>query len=183
MGRFGKLNSALAFPEHLDLAPYMAPDCLDEAPARYSLYAVVQHIDWGRSTDKGGPPPPLPDGAAAAAASWHGRGGEVCARGTYLPTTPALALAPYLLALAGHYVSFVRCGEAWFHCDDGRVTRVAATKVLAANAYLLFFQREQPRAIAAGPRTSPPTLLPQEQAQEEEGQGQSAAAEAAATNG
>lgn len=52
-GRFGKINSKLAFPERLDLGPYMAAGCVDGDPALYSLYAVVVHIDWGRSTDYG----------------------------------------------------------------------------------------------------------------------------------
>ena len=37
----------------LDLRPYMAAGCQDAAPAHYRLYAVVVHIDWGRSTDCG----------------------------------------------------------------------------------------------------------------------------------
>lgn len=42
-GRFGKLNKKVAFPETLDLSPYMS-----EAGDRkdvYRLYAVVVHVD------------------------------------------------------------------------------------------------------------------------------------------
>jgi hypothetical protein len=41
-------------PSQLDLRPYMAEGCLDAAPTLYRLYAIVVHIDWGRSTDYGG---------------------------------------------------------------------------------------------------------------------------------
>lgn len=42
-GRFGKLNKRVAFPETLDLSPYMneAGDGSDV----YKLYAVVVHLD------------------------------------------------------------------------------------------------------------------------------------------
>lgn len=53
LGRHGKITSRLSFPEHLDLAPYMAAGALDTDPVLYRLYAVVVHIDWGRSTDHG----------------------------------------------------------------------------------------------------------------------------------
>ena len=52
-GRFGKINTRVVFPERLDLAPFMAADCLDEQPAEYRLFAVVVHLDWGCSTDYG----------------------------------------------------------------------------------------------------------------------------------
>ncbi|KAL4424898.1 hypothetical protein ABPG77_002121 [Micractinium sp. CCAP 211/92] len=53
VGRFGKITSRLSFPEQLDLEPYMAEGCVDRAPKLYSLYAVVQHIDFNRSTNYG----------------------------------------------------------------------------------------------------------------------------------
>lgn len=37
----------------LDLEPYMAQGCIDGGPKLYSLYAVVVHIDFNRSTDYG----------------------------------------------------------------------------------------------------------------------------------
>ncbi|KAJ6792013.1 ubiquitin carboxyl-terminal hydrolase 17-like [Iris pallida] len=42
-GKFGKLNKAVRFPEHLDLAPYMSGT--DDKSPVYSLYAVVVHQD------------------------------------------------------------------------------------------------------------------------------------------
>ncbi|PRW56940.1 meiotic recombination DMC1-like protein [Chlorella sorokiniana] len=56
-GRYGKITTRLTFPETLDLSPYMAEGSVDAAsgsgPPLYRLYAVVVHIDWGRSTDYG----------------------------------------------------------------------------------------------------------------------------------
>lgn len=56
-GRYGKITTRLTFPETLDLSPYMAEGSMDAAsgsgPPLYRLYAVVVHIDWGRSTDYG----------------------------------------------------------------------------------------------------------------------------------
>src|ERR1044072_2063588 len=42
-GRFGKLNKRVAFPETLNLSPYMS-DAGDGSDI-YKLYAVVVHID------------------------------------------------------------------------------------------------------------------------------------------
>jgi hypothetical protein len=58
---------------------------------------------------------------------------------------------------AGHYVSFVRVGDKWFSCNDESVVPVAAHAVLKDSAYLLFYQRQVPRDIPCGPRSSPPT--------------------------
>ncbi|ONK70513.1 uncharacterized protein A4U43_C05F34480 [Asparagus officinalis] len=42
-GRFGKLNKRVTFPEELDLSPYMSED--GDGTDKYSLYAVVVHVD------------------------------------------------------------------------------------------------------------------------------------------
>ncbi|KAK7352614.1 hypothetical protein VNO80_18038 [Phaseolus coccineus] len=42
-GRFGKLNKRVAFPETLDLSPYMSE--VGDGSDMYKLYAVVVHID------------------------------------------------------------------------------------------------------------------------------------------
>ena len=42
-GRFGKLNKRVAFPETLDLCPYMSE--VGDGSDMYKLYAVVVHID------------------------------------------------------------------------------------------------------------------------------------------
>ena len=52
-------------------------------------------------------------------------------------------------------MSYVRAGEAWFHCDDATVSRVTASHVLSTFAYLLFYERETVREIATGPRKAP----------------------------
>eukprot|EP00887_Chlorella_sp_A99_P007803 scaffold20.g7803.t1 len=46
-----KLSTPIKFGESLDLAPFVAPDALDDQPATYSLYAVCVHS--GRSSDYG----------------------------------------------------------------------------------------------------------------------------------
>ena len=53
LGRHAKITTRCSFPEQLDMRPYMAAGCLDKGPLRYRLYAVVVHIDVGRSTDYG----------------------------------------------------------------------------------------------------------------------------------
>ena len=53
LGRHGKITSRCSFPEQLELGPYMAAGCLDRGALQYRLYAVVVHIDVGRSTDYG----------------------------------------------------------------------------------------------------------------------------------
>jgi ubiquitin carboxyl-terminal hydrolase 36/42 len=55
LGRHGKITSRCSFPEQLDMGPYMAAGCLDRGALQYRLYAVVVHIDVGRSTDYGEP--------------------------------------------------------------------------------------------------------------------------------
>lgn len=56
---------------------------------------------------------------------------------------------PFLSASPGHYIAYVRCGDAWFLCDDASVSQVTPAKVLAAGAYLLFYQRQAPRRVEA----------------------------------
>lgn len=42
---------------------------------------------------------------------------------------------------SGHYFAYVRSQNAWFRCDDSRVTRAEPVQVAAAQAYLLFYHR------------------------------------------
>jgi len=42
---------------------------------------------------------------------------------------------------AGHYVSFVKSGGAWFRFDDSLIARVAPADVSAGQAYMLFYTR------------------------------------------
>ena len=43
----------------------------------------------------------------------------------------------------GHYVAYVKHGEAWFHCSDTHVSKVSESDVLRAQAYVLFYQSEE----------------------------------------
>ncbi|KAI8475527.1 MAG: hypothetical protein J3K34DRAFT_517344 [Monoraphidium minutum] len=46
----------------------------------------------------------------------------------------------------GHYVAYVRAGDGrWYLCDDDSVVPVSLGKVLSANAYMLFYERDQPK--------------------------------------
>jgi ubiquitin carboxyl-terminal hydrolase 22/27/51 len=40
---------------------------------------------------------------------------------------------------SGHYICYVKCQDAWFRCDDHRVSRADPVVVAAAQAYLLFY--------------------------------------------
>lgn len=42
----------------------------------------------------------------------------------------------------GHYISFVRHADSWFHCSDTHVSQVAASQVLKTQAYILFFKQK-----------------------------------------
>ncbi|GBF87466.1 hypothetical protein Rsub_00177 [Raphidocelis subcapitata] len=46
----------------------------------------------------------------------------------------------------GHYVAYVRAGDGrWYLCDDDSVVPVSLGKVLSANAYMLFYERDTPK--------------------------------------
>ena len=69
----------------------------------------------------------------------------------YAPTrnlmTVALSLALTLtltltVALGGHYVAFLRLDGGWFRMSDSRVTQVDEAAVLKAQAFLLFYERQ-----------------------------------------
>jgi len=110
-----KNSAAVEFPLELDLTPFMALDALDAAPAVYELYAVVTHE--GSTTED------------------------------------------------GHYISVVRYGGGdsddggggggsykkedgqWYVCDDDVISPLSVDVVLKQQeeAYLLFYERKQPR--------------------------------------
>ncbi len=63
---------------------------------------------------------------------------------------PELKLFPYrLYAIASHsgslyggkYVSYVRQGEDWYFANDVYCNKIAKAQALAAEAYMLFYQR------------------------------------------
>ncbi|KAK3243588.1 hypothetical protein CYMTET_46770 [Cymbomonas tetramitiformis] len=45
LGRFGKINKKVTFPQRMCLDPYMSTDSEDTAEAIYDLYGVVVHLD------------------------------------------------------------------------------------------------------------------------------------------
>ncbi|XP_048449128.1 ubiquitin carboxyl-terminal hydrolase 16-like, partial [Rhincodon typus] len=114
-----KINKHIHFPQVLDLAPFCALNCKNVAEnctnVLYSLYGVVEHSGTMRS-------------------------GHYTA---YVKVrTPSSCLTEYAMT---------RCtlsefkGESptgnWFHISDTRVQAVPETKVLSAQAYLLFYER------------------------------------------
>ena len=59
--------------------------------------------------------------------------------------TVALTLAlsrTLTVALGGHYVAFLRLDGGWFRMSDSRVTQVDEAAVLKAQAFLLFYERQ-----------------------------------------
>ncbi len=50
-GKFGKLNKRVAFPEALNMMPYMSQ--MGDQPPLYHLYAVVVHLDVLNASDFG----------------------------------------------------------------------------------------------------------------------------------
>ena len=61
------------------------------------------------------------------------------------PPNPRSAYALFAVVVhsggmeSGHYVCYVKCQDAWFRCDDHRVSRADPVVVAAAQAYLLFY--------------------------------------------
>ena len=59
--------------------------------------------------------------------------------------TDALTLAmtrTLTVAVGGHYVAFLRLDGGWFRMSDSRVTQVDEAAVLKAQAFLLFYERQ-----------------------------------------
>lgn len=47
----------------------------------------------------------------------------------------------------GHYICFVRTADGrWYGCDDAHVAPTSVTRALSQNAYMLFYQRDIPKA-------------------------------------
>jgi hypothetical protein len=57
---------------------------------------------------------------------------------------------------SGHYYAYARAGGAWHIMDDSYVAKVPLSTVLAADAYILFYQRcgAQPAEAAAAPQAA-----------------------------
>ena len=118
-----KIETHVSFPFTLDVAPFRASAALR---ARYGNRAPFEAPEGPeRSVD----------------ASGTASGGASC---------PARPKEPYeLFAVvvhaggmdSGHYVAYARWQDAWFRCDDHRISRADPVAVAAAQAYLLFYER------------------------------------------
>jgi ubiquitin C-terminal hydrolase len=42
---------------------------------------------------------------------------------------------------SGHYTSYIRANDRWFHCDDSRITKVDSETVHSSQAYILLYER------------------------------------------
>lgn len=61
----------------------------------------------------------------------------------------------------GHYICFVRTADGrWYCCDDARVAPTSVTRVLAQNAYMLFYQRDIPKQAPQPGYKRPTPLTP-----------------------
>ncbi|XP_072441044.1 ubiquitin carboxyl-terminal hydrolase 16 [Chiloscyllium punctatum] len=114
-----KINKHIHFPQVLDLAPFCALNCKNVAEnctnVFYNLYGVVEHSGTMRS-------------------------GHYTA---YVKVrTPSSSLTEY--AMNRCTLSEIKEEShvgSWFHISDTRVQAVPETKVLSAQAYLLFYER------------------------------------------
>uniref|UniRef100_A0A452GT36 Ubiquitin carboxyl-terminal hydrolase 16 n=1 Tax=Gopherus agassizii TaxID=38772 RepID=A0A452GT36_9SAUR len=113
-----KVNKHIKFPEVIDLAPFCAIKCKNVAEGNrrvlYSLYGVVEHSGTMRS-------------------------------GHYTAYVKMRTLRNHLsdLVLRGEIPQALETESAgqWFHISDTHVQRVAVSKVLNSQAYLLFYER------------------------------------------
>lgn len=125
------------------------------APFLYDLYAVVCHRG---SYQVGAPLLPLLSHyvpgpyATAAHARWAEQRRAALSPRAFRPRAPPpLLVCPWdprfptsptqNHSQGGHYVTFVRCGDSWFLCDDAWVVPVAPEVVRNCQAYLLFYEQ------------------------------------------
>ena len=121
--RGAKIDRHVAFPFALDVAPY-ASSAAERARLAFGDRSRRRvegeerlndsHVDDEKN---GASDPPNPRSAYALfAVVVHSGGME-----------------------SGHYICYVKCQDAWFRCDDHRVSRADPVVVAAAQAYLLFY--------------------------------------------
>ena len=118
--------------------------------ARGRTSKIGGHVAFEESLDLApywSPPPPPPAGAAEGAATAE--------------APPPLAAPPSLYRLqgvvehsgglhGGHYVAFVRRGGDWHYASDRHVRPATLAQALSAEAYLLFYARDDVVAAANG---------------------------------
>ncbi|XP_068122484.1 ubiquitin carboxyl-terminal hydrolase 16-like [Hyperolius riggenbachi] len=114
-----KINKHIKFPEVIDLAPFCTAKCKNicdgESSLLYSLYGVIEHSGTMRS------------GHYTAYVKSRVPNPRLCD----LVLRGALPEAPSSEPMKGH----------WFYISDSHVQAVPVTKVLNAQAYLLFYER------------------------------------------
>ncbi|GFR43207.1 hypothetical protein Agub_g4250, partial [Astrephomene gubernaculifera] len=142
--RAAKDTRKISLRLQLDLAPYLAPGSLDPGPAAYRLYAVVQHLGLL-------PPGALPPSAGLPSSPPGGSGGG----------SGSLNM--------GHYVAVVRGGDgSWYYCDDDEVTQISESEVAGiTDAYMLFYERIEPRVTRPQPPSQTTAQQPEEEEEEE----------------
>ena len=124
-----KIETHVSFPFTLDIAPFRASAALR---ARYGNRAPFE-----APGNEDGPEGPERSVDASGTAS----GG---ASGPARPKEPYELFAVVVHAGgmdSGHYVAYARWQDAWFRCDDHRISRADPVAVAAAQAYLLFYER------------------------------------------
>jgi len=42
-------------------------------------------------------------------------------------------------AQGGHYIAYIRCGPAWYQCDDAAVVEVGEAVARSPDAYMLYY--------------------------------------------
>lgn len=145
-GHFAKISGHVAFPEVLDVAPYTAQPMNGEAAApgglagkptlMYRLAGVVVHsgglsgghyialVRWGRTQE--------------AALAGEATGQPSSTSGSSTATQTAVVPDATSPSVASGTVT---CGRQWMHVSDSVCTPITLTEVLAAEAYLLFYER------------------------------------------
>lgn len=130
--RGAKIDRHVAFPFALDVAPY-ASSAAERARLKFgdrSRRVREDSVKEGSLNDDS----PVDDEKNGSAASDPPN-----------PPNPRSAYALFAVVVhsggmeSGHYVCYVKCQDAWFRCDDHRVSRADPVVVAAAQAYLLFY--------------------------------------------
>lgn len=185
MSMFGKNNAKVAYPETLDLAPYMS--YFQAGPTSGGSVAASKRVNAegvggsgsghsrGDSAGSGG------DKRAEAGAEAREGEGSDQARNANGETKRPLsagdiqpvdcARAKYSLyavvehmgsSFGGHYVAYVKAGSQWYQVDDSRVRTSSWEEVRRINAYMLYYERANRRHAPLVPGEEVPEPLPED---------------------
>jgi hypothetical protein len=157
----GKISGHVAFPETLDLTPFMSAH--KRAPRRWQRPRGGGSGGSG-SGSGGGSSSSSGDGSGGSAGGAAGEGGGDELRvelGRSAYRLHSVLVHAGAAATSGHYYSFVRDGlNCWWCANDSSVYRVAWQRVQEQDAYLLFYVRETMKPIAELPVPAPPPPPP-----------------------